>query len=147
MLMMLEPHMALFVALTRVGKTHLALDLLEREYLNHFDFIVILCPILKYNATYKSRKWFNTDPYIIQIELGHRPYNWIEKLGNFLAASKILFLIDDIITDETLDKRRQPLLDLAMVSEASKRLGYYSQRKRCYRTRRISESQEADETG
>ena len=35
---MKEPHMELFVALTGVEKTHLALDLLEREYLNHFNF-------------------------------------------------------------------------------------------------------------
>ena len=31
-----------------------------------------------------------------------------------MAGSKTLFLIDDIITDETLDKRRQPLLELAI---------------------------------
>ena len=40
---MKEPHTALFVAPTRVGKTHLALNLLENEYRNHFDFIVIIC--------------------------------------------------------------------------------------------------------
>ena len=38
----------------------------------------------------------------------------IEKIGNFLAGSKTLFLIDDIIADEALDKRRQPLLELAI---------------------------------
>ena len=37
---MKEPHTALFVAPTGVGKTHLALSLLETEYRNHFDFIV-----------------------------------------------------------------------------------------------------------
>ena len=41
---MKEPHTALFVAPTGVGKTHLALNLLESEYFNHFDFIVIICP-------------------------------------------------------------------------------------------------------
>ena len=35
---MLEPHTALFVAPTGVGKTHLALDLLEKEYKSHFHF-------------------------------------------------------------------------------------------------------------
>ena len=54
---MKEPHTALFVALTRVGKTHLALNLLENERRNHFDFIVIICPTLRYNSTYKSRGW------------------------------------------------------------------------------------------
>ena len=51
MLMMKEPHTALFVALTGVGKTHLTLDLLEKEYKNYFDFIIIICPMLKHNET------------------------------------------------------------------------------------------------
>ena len=37
----------------------------------------------------------------------------IEKISNLLTGSVTLFLIDDIITDEALDKRRQPLLELA----------------------------------
>ena len=44
---MKEPHTALFAAPTGVGKMHLALDLLENEYKNHFNFIVIICPTLK----------------------------------------------------------------------------------------------------
>ena len=39
---------------TGVGKTHLALSLLENEYRNHFNFIVIICPTLAHNETYKS---------------------------------------------------------------------------------------------
>ena len=38
----------------------------------------------------------------------------IEKISNLLAGDKTLFLIDDIIADETLDKRLQPLLELAI---------------------------------
>ena len=38
----------------------------------------------------------------------------IEKISNLLAGSVTLFLIDDIIADEALDKRRQPLLGLAI---------------------------------
>ena len=44
---MKEPHTVLFIAPTGVGKTHLALSLLETEYRNHFDFIVIICPTLR----------------------------------------------------------------------------------------------------
>ena len=38
----------------------------------------------------------------------------IEKISNLLTGDKTLFLIDDIITDETPDKCRQPLLELAI---------------------------------
>ena len=54
---MKEPHTALFVAPTRLRKAHLALNLLENEYRNHFDFIVIVCPTLAHNETYKSHGW------------------------------------------------------------------------------------------
>ena len=35
-------------------------------------------------------------------------------MSNLLTGFKALFLIDDIIADENLDKRRQPLLELAI---------------------------------
>ena len=38
----------------------------------------------------------------------------IEKISKLLAGSKTLFLIDDIISDEPLDKHHQPLLGLAI---------------------------------
>ena len=111
---MKELHTALFVAPTGVGKTHLALSLLENEYRNHFDSIVIICPTLRYNSTYKSRGWVLNDPDVIPIEPGNQLFYLIEKISNLLTGSVTLFLIDDIIANETLDKRCQPLLELAI---------------------------------
>ena len=104
----------MFVAPTGVGKTHLALSLLENEYRNHFNFIVIICPTLRYNSKYKSRGWVCNDHDVISIEPGNQLYDLIEKIGNLLAGSATLFLINDIISDETLEKRRQPLLELTI---------------------------------
>ena len=98
----------------RSRKTHLALNLLKNEYRNHFYFIVIICPTLRYNSTYKSRDWVWNDPDVIPIEPGNNLYYLIEKISNLLAGSATLFLINDIIADEALDKRRQPLLELAI---------------------------------
>ena len=112
---MKEPHIALFVAPTGVGKTHLALSLLENEYRGHFNFIVIICPTPEHNETYKSRGWVWNDPEVIPIEPGNQLYYLIEKISNLLAGSTTLFLIDDIIADETLDKPCQPLLELVIL--------------------------------
>ena len=112
---MKEPHTALFVAPTGVRKTHLALSMLENEYRNHFDFIVIICPTLRYNSTYKYRGWVWNDPDVIPIEPGNELYCLIEKISNLLTGSVTLFLIDDIIANEILDKRLQPLLELAIL--------------------------------
>ena len=112
---MKEPHTALFVAPTGVGKTHLALNLLESEHRHHFDFIIIICPTLKHNETYKSRGSVWTDPEVIPIKPGNQLHYLIEKISNLLAGSKTLFLIDDIIVDEALNKFHQPLLELVIL--------------------------------
>ena len=103
---MKEPHTALFIAPTGVGKMHLALNLLESEYRNHFNFIIMICPTLAHNKTYRGRKWVWTDPEVFPIEPGNQLYYLIEKISNLLTGSKTLFLIDDIIANEALDKRR-----------------------------------------
>ena len=86
---MKEPHTALFVAPTGVGKMHLALSLLENEYRNHFDFIVIICPALAPNETYKSQGWIWNDPEVIHIEPGNQLYYWIENISKLLAGDKL----------------------------------------------------------
>ena len=48
------------------------------------------------------------------MEPGNQLYYLIEKISNLLAGDKTLFLIDDIIANETLNKRRQPLLELVI---------------------------------
>ena len=69
---------------------------------------------MAHNETYKSRGWVWNDPDVIPIEPSNQLYYLIEKISNLLAGSKTLFLIDDIIAHEALDKCRQPLLELAI---------------------------------
>ena len=77
--------------------------------------IVIIYPTLRYNSTYKNRSWVWNDPDVIPIEPGNQLYYLIEKISNLLAGNKTLFLIDDIIADETLNNYRQPLLELVIL--------------------------------
>ena len=50
-------HSAMFVGVTACGKTEFLLRLLETEYKNHFELIIILCPTILDNKIYLSRKW------------------------------------------------------------------------------------------
>ena len=95
-------------------KTRLALDLIEKEYKKHFDYIIIICPTLRVNKTYHARDWIKNDDRVWFIEPKDKLYQWIEGLSRVLAHSETLFIIDDIIADEGLDKRRQFLLELAI---------------------------------
>ena len=109
-----HPHTAIFTGPTGVGKTHLVLDMIETQYNKHFDKIIISCPTIRWNKTYIGRSWVIKDENIWLVEPKDKLYDYIEKLFNLEAGNAVLFIVDDIIADENLDKRRQSLLELAI---------------------------------
>lgn len=48
------------------------------------------------------------------IEPGNELFEWILKLSSLLAGEESLFVVDDMIADESLGKQRQSLLELAI---------------------------------
>ena len=109
-----KPHATIFTGPKGCGKTHLVLDLIEKEYSKHFDYIIIICPTRRWNKTYHSKEWVKNDDKVWLIEPKHRLYQWIEKLSQMLARSETLFINDDIISNEGFDKRWPSLLELAI---------------------------------
>ena len=95
-------------------KLYLVLELIEKEYNNHFDYIVIICPTLEKNSTYHAKKWIKNDYKVWIVKPKDNLYQWIKKLSELLRFFDVLFILDDIIANESLDKRRQPLLELAI---------------------------------
>ena len=106
------PYTAIFTGPTGVGKTHLVLDMIETQYNKHFNKIIILFPTIRWNKTYIGRSWVIKDENIWLVEPKDKLYDYIEKLSNFEAGNAVLIIVDDIIVDENLDKRRQSLLEL-----------------------------------
>ena len=109
-----EPHTTTFTYQTGCGKTHLVLDLIEKVYKKHFDYIVIIGPTLRINKTYHIRDWIKNDDKVWLIEPKDNLHQWIGKLLQLLASFEILSIIYDIITNKDLYKRRQPLLELSI---------------------------------
>ena len=109
-----EPHTAIFTGPTNCGKTKRVLDLIEGEYKGCFENIVILCPTIRWNKAYLERSWIWKDDYVYCIEPGDRLFEYVKQLSKLFATEETLFIIDDCISDESLDKKRQPLLELAI---------------------------------
>ena len=63
-----ESHTSIFIGQTKCGKTHLVFKLIEKEYNNHFDCIIIICPTLQWNKTYHSRDWIKNDDKALLIK-------------------------------------------------------------------------------
>ena len=73
------PHSAMFVGVTAWGKTEILLHLLETEYKNHFEFILILCLTILDNKTYLSGKWILDDKNVfIVCDMEGKLNEWIK---------------------------------------------------------------------
>ena len=110
-----KPHTAIFIGQTGCGKTHLVLELIEQEYKKHFDYIIIICPTLwENNKTYHAKEWIKNDDNVWLVDPRDSLYQWIKKLSQLLRFLEVLLKIDDIIANESLDKRSQSLLELVI---------------------------------
>ena len=79
-----EPHATMFTGSTGCGRTHLLLGLIEKEYNKHFDYIIIICPTLRWNKTYHARYWIKNHNKIWLIEPKNRLYiSGLKRCHNF----------------------------------------------------------------
>ena len=110
-------HTTLFTGPTDFRKYHFDLELIEKEYNKHFDYIIIICPTLCWNKKYPIECWVkhncNVWPIKPKDKLYHShkkhslsvSYNYglsmVVKFSKLLAGSKTPFIINDITTDES----------------------------------------------
>ena len=55
----------LISGVTNCGKSHFVLDLLENEYKDYFDNIVLFCPTFNTNKTYENRECVKSKNFIV----------------------------------------------------------------------------------
>ena len=101
------------------GKTEFVLNLLQTEYLNFFAYIIIICPNWTSNRAYTSKSWIFNDPEQVimvdpdDVEGFQTVVSLYYEIFGKMDESQVLFLIDDSIAEEGVDKRRSALTKLA----------------------------------
>ena len=98
-----DPYKTIFTGPSRCKKSHLDLDLIEKEYHKHFEYIIIIGQCS--NGTIHIMFMVRSD-MIRMFDL--------EPLSLLLPLSETWFIIDDIIADKIIDKCRQFLLNLTI---------------------------------
>ena len=94
------PFNMLVCGMTDCGKTYFILDLLEKEFKHKFNDIIIFCPTIEFNKTYKDRSFIEKDQniYIYHPKLVQDDLNLCleDTINEFKHENKqTLFIVDD----------------------------------------------------
>ena len=106
------PSNMVIVGMTACGKTHYLLKMLEKEYMNQFDFIILICPTFEYNKTYQKWKYFN-DPDFITIQCDQDNVDIILKhISNVYIGTNSLIILDDYASNQDVKNRTLEIVKL-----------------------------------
>ena len=84
-----KPHTAVFIDQTGCRKTRLVLEMIEKEYNKHFDYIIIICPTLQENnKTCHAKEWIKNDDKVGLSILRTFPTNKRKSCQNYYVSSK-----------------------------------------------------------
>ena len=74
----------------------------------------LFVPTLRENSTYHAKEWIKNNDNVWFVGRKENVYQRIKKLSELLRFLEVLFIIEDIIANKSLYKRRQTLLELSI---------------------------------
>ena len=115
-----EPHSAIICGQTGCGKTVFILELLEGVYKHVFRHIVILCPTVRHNHTYKQCPWIWADPEVYVVDPGERLHDYLRAFYLIFQGEPTLYIIDDCSALRALKKKAGMLSELTFSGRHAK---------------------------
>ena len=103
-----KTHTAIFTDQTGCGKTHLVLELIEKNYNKHFDYIVIICLTLQENSTYHAKEWVKNNNNVWHVDPKDNLHQWIKKLSELLQFLRNYLLLMKSSLTKTLIREGSP---------------------------------------
>ena len=89
------PFNMIIVGMTACGKTHYLLSMLEKDYMKHLEYIILLCPTFEWNKTYNECK-YKDDKDFIAIPCGQDSIDCVLKyvVDIFKGINSLIILED-----------------------------------------------------
>ena len=99
--------------MTNCGKTYYLLKMLDREFKNHFDYILLVFPTFSWNKTYQEWKYIN-DKDLIPIECEQDDVDKVlHIISNIYRGTNSLIILDDCASGQDVKNRASELVKLA----------------------------------
>ena len=102
----MSAHSAIVCGQRGCGKTVFILDLLEGPYRGFFRYIVVLCPTIEHNKTYKQCAWLWTHPEVYVLDPGERHHDYLRAFYQVFKGKPTLFIIEDCSAMKALTQKK-----------------------------------------
>ena len=109
---MTMPFNMIIVGKTTCGKTNYLLNMLEKEYMNHFKFIFLICPTFENNKTYRSWKYEVDEDYIVIPCNQDHVDNWLKYIVQNFKGTNSLIILNDCASGNSVKGRTSELVKL-----------------------------------
>ena len=99
--------------MTSSGKTYHLTKMLEKYFMNHFDFIILICPTFSWNKTYQQWKYIK-DPDLVTTECEQKHVNKILHVIQIIfMGTNSLIILDDCASSQDVKNRTGEIVKLA----------------------------------
>lgn len=107
------PFNMIIVGMTNCGKTYYLLDMLEKEFMNRFDYIILICPTLSWNKTYIDWKYIH-DMDVVSINCEQDQVDQVLHIvSEVYKGTHSLIILDDCASSQDVKNRVSELVKLA----------------------------------
>ena len=107
------PFNMIICGMTNSGKTYYLSKMLEKHFMNYFDFIILICPTFSQNKTYQQWKYIK-DPDLVTIECEQEHVDKIlHVIQNIYMGTNSLLILDDRASNQDVKNRTGEIVKLA----------------------------------
>ena len=107
------PFNMMIVGMTGCGKTYYLLEMIEREYFRHFDYIFLICPTYNWNKTYQEWEYKDSERFYPIPCDQNSVDDFLKYIMDNFKGTNSLIILDDCASTQSVKNRTSELVNLA----------------------------------
>ncbi len=107
------PFNMMIVGMTNCGKTYYLLEMIEKEYFRHFEYIFLICPTYNWNKTYQEWEYKNSERFYPIPCDQNSVDDFLKYIMDNFKGTNSLIILDDCASTQSVKNRTSELVNLA----------------------------------
>ena len=107
------PFNMMIVGMTGCGKTYYLLEMIEKEYFRHYDYIFLICPTYNWNKTYQEWEYKDSERFYPIPCDQNSVDDFLKYIMDNFKGTNSLIILDDCASTQSVKNCTSELVNLA----------------------------------